>query len=174
MTEDQERWAGAPAVHRQCGGQPQLRVAARIGSLAVAEDEAGVMRWREVADRLDPLLYGLDNGSLQWIEFGTHADNANSMTNQFLADAEASRRYTPPASRRKISWPWSSFSHPKRRDASRVALHWLRASSAAFRGFAVGGFATNWLGGSGCRALNKLALCISTRGGRGGRRNQCE
>ena len=56
MTPDEERWAEAMAVQRQHGERAPLHVAERIGALALAGDEEGVQRWREIAIQLDRFL----------------------------------------------------------------------------------------------------------------------
>ncbi|MGY2733879.1 DUF6961 family protein [Sphingomonas sp. UYP23] len=56
MTEDQERWAEALAVHRVHGAYAPAHVAERIGALAIEGDQAGVDRWKEIAFRLDQLV----------------------------------------------------------------------------------------------------------------------
>lgn len=43
-------------VHRLYGEGACVHVAERIGALALAGDDAGVKRWREIARRLDQLL----------------------------------------------------------------------------------------------------------------------
>lgn len=55
MTPDHERWAEALAIERQHGDQAPVFVAERIGALALAGDEAGVERFRQIAARLDQL-----------------------------------------------------------------------------------------------------------------------
>jgi hypothetical protein len=56
MTPDQERWAEALAIQRMHGGDAPRWIAERIGFLASAGDEAGVLRFRDLATRLDQLL----------------------------------------------------------------------------------------------------------------------
>jgi hypothetical protein len=56
MTPDEERWAEAMVVHRQHGERAPLHVAERIGALALAGDDKGVQRWREIAIQLDRFL----------------------------------------------------------------------------------------------------------------------
>lgn len=58
MTPDQERWAEALAVERIHGANAPRYVAERIGTLALAGDQAGIDRWKEIASRLDLLLRG--------------------------------------------------------------------------------------------------------------------
>ena len=55
MTAEQERWAEALAVERLHGDRAQMHVAERVRELALAGDERGVARWREIAERLDRL-----------------------------------------------------------------------------------------------------------------------
>lgn len=55
MTPDQERWAEALAVERQHGEDAPRFIAERIGALALAGDMDGVLRWREIASRLDEI-----------------------------------------------------------------------------------------------------------------------
>ncbi len=56
MTIDQERWAEAAMVLRQQGSNAHVFVAERIGALAIAGDQAGVDRWKEIARRLQRLI----------------------------------------------------------------------------------------------------------------------
>jgi len=55
LTPDQERWAEALAVERQHGEDAPQFVAERIGVLALEGDMDGVLRWREIATRLDEI-----------------------------------------------------------------------------------------------------------------------
>jgi hypothetical protein len=55
LTPERERYAEALAVERIHGDQAPAFIAERIGALAMAGDQAGVQRWREIADRLDQL-----------------------------------------------------------------------------------------------------------------------
>lgn len=55
MTPDQERWAEALQIEKWKGADAPRYVAERIGALALAGDEAGVKRFREIAARLDQL-----------------------------------------------------------------------------------------------------------------------
>jgi hypothetical protein len=55
LTPERERYAEALAVERIHGDQAPAFIAERIGALAAAGDEAGVQRWREIADRFDQL-----------------------------------------------------------------------------------------------------------------------
>lgn len=61
MTPQHERWAEALAVKRRYGGETAAFVAERIGALALADDDAGVIRWREIAACLEQL----DPGTIQ-------------------------------------------------------------------------------------------------------------
>lgn len=45
-------------VERQHGDRAAVHVAERIGALALSGDEAGVSRWREIAERLNRLARG--------------------------------------------------------------------------------------------------------------------
>ncbi|WP_300114275.1 hypothetical protein [Sphingobium sp.] len=56
MTPDQERYAEALAIERMHGAYAPQWIAERIGSLAMAGDEAGVLRLVEIARRLDELM----------------------------------------------------------------------------------------------------------------------
>lgn len=58
VTPDEERWAEALAVERIHGADAPRYVAERIGALALAGDQAGIDRWKEIASRLDQLLRG--------------------------------------------------------------------------------------------------------------------
>lgn len=55
MTPDQERWAEALAIERQHGERAPVFIAEQIGALALAGDEDGVERFRQIAARLDQL-----------------------------------------------------------------------------------------------------------------------
>ena len=55
MTRDQELWGVALALVKQHGDQAPLKVAERIGQLAVQGEAAGIALWQEVAGRLDDL-----------------------------------------------------------------------------------------------------------------------
>lgn len=52
---DRELWACALQVQKQHGEGANLFVAERIGTLALAGDEAGVATWKEIRRRLDML-----------------------------------------------------------------------------------------------------------------------
>lgn len=56
MTPDQERYAEALTIERMHGADAPRWIAERIGSLALAGDEAGVLRFVEIARRLDELM----------------------------------------------------------------------------------------------------------------------
>ncbi|WP_334656703.1 DUF6961 family protein [Sphingomonas panaciterrae] len=56
---DQERWAEAWQIHRWKGEEAPLFVAERIGALALADDQAGVIRFKEIAERLDQIRRGV-------------------------------------------------------------------------------------------------------------------
>ena len=56
MTRDQELWGMASMMMRQHGELAPLKVAERIGELAVVGEKGGVTLWREVAQRLDALM----------------------------------------------------------------------------------------------------------------------
>ncbi|MGN6538029.1 MAG: DUF6961 family protein [Mesorhizobium sp.] len=55
MNPDQERWAEALAVERQHGDDAPRLIAERIGELALVGDMDGVLRWREIASKLDEI-----------------------------------------------------------------------------------------------------------------------
>ena len=56
LTEDRHLWACALAVEKQHrAGAPRF-VAARIGALALAGDNAGVERWKAIAAKLNALV----------------------------------------------------------------------------------------------------------------------
>jgi hypothetical protein len=55
MTPDHERWAEALMIERQHGERAPVFVAERIGALALAGDDAGVERFKQIAARLDQL-----------------------------------------------------------------------------------------------------------------------
>lgn len=56
MTRDQELWGMALALVKQHGDQAPVKVAERIGQLAVQGEPQGVALWQEVAKRLNSLL----------------------------------------------------------------------------------------------------------------------
>lgn len=56
MTLDQERWAEALAIEQQYGEDTSRWIAERVGALAIEGDWEGVVRFREIASRLDQLL----------------------------------------------------------------------------------------------------------------------
>ena len=58
MTPDEERWAEALAIERIHGDRALVWVAERIGALALASDDAGVQRFKEIAARLDQITRG--------------------------------------------------------------------------------------------------------------------
>ena len=59
MTPEEERWAEALAVYRQYGVAASLHISERIGALALAGNQDGIDRWKEIAKRLDQLRAGL-------------------------------------------------------------------------------------------------------------------
>lgn len=54
-TAEQERWAEALAVERAHGEHARQHIAERVRTLALAGDDQGVRRWREIEARLDRL-----------------------------------------------------------------------------------------------------------------------
>lgn len=58
MTPDEERWAEALAIERTHGASAPMWIAERIAALALAGDDAGVQRFREIAARLDQMTRG--------------------------------------------------------------------------------------------------------------------
>lgn len=59
MTPDRERFAEALAIERLHGPDAPRWIAERIGALALAGDDAGVARFREIAIRLDRLRHAM-------------------------------------------------------------------------------------------------------------------
>lgn len=57
MTPDRERWAEALAIERHYGDAAHVHIAERICALAMEGDDAGVICWLEIADRLDRLRH---------------------------------------------------------------------------------------------------------------------
>jgi hypothetical protein len=57
-SEDQWRWAEALAIEKAHGPLAARYVAERIAALALAGDEAGVARMKQIAARLDQLGKG--------------------------------------------------------------------------------------------------------------------
>jgi hypothetical protein len=55
LTPERERYAKALAVERIHGDQAPAFIGERLAALAKAGDQAGVQRWREIADRFDQL-----------------------------------------------------------------------------------------------------------------------
>lgn len=55
MTPDQERWAEALAIERLHGERAALWIAERIGALALAGDADGVVRFKQIAAKLETL-----------------------------------------------------------------------------------------------------------------------
>jgi hypothetical protein len=58
MMPERELWACALLVEREHGDRAPAWIAQRIGELALAGDEAGVERWKLIADRFDRLRRG--------------------------------------------------------------------------------------------------------------------
>ncbi|WNO53188.1 DUF6961 family protein [Stakelama saccharophila] len=58
LTPEEERWAEALAIRRLHGERGPAFIAERIGALALKGDEAGVARWKEIAQRFDQLGRG--------------------------------------------------------------------------------------------------------------------
>lgn len=59
MSPEQERWAEALAIERQHGDAAPVIIEKRIRALALAGDEGGVARWRDIAHRYDQIRRGL-------------------------------------------------------------------------------------------------------------------
>ena len=55
MNEDRARWSEALQVERTHGDSAPAFIVERIRALALAGDEAGIERWRQIAARLDQL-----------------------------------------------------------------------------------------------------------------------
>jgi hypothetical protein len=55
VTENELRWAEALALLKAHGDRTALFLAERVGALALAGDEAGVTRMKQIAARLDAL-----------------------------------------------------------------------------------------------------------------------
>lgn len=62
MTRDQERWAEAIAIEKLHGERAPVWVAERIGTLALAGDGEGVVRFKEIAARLETMRHNSRNG----------------------------------------------------------------------------------------------------------------
>jgi hypothetical protein len=58
MTPEQERWAEALAVDIQHGPMAPAVIEERIRTLALAGDDLGLARWREIAARCGQLREG--------------------------------------------------------------------------------------------------------------------
>jgi hypothetical protein len=58
MTPEHELWAEALAIQQRYGDHAATHIAERVGALAMAGEEAGVARWREIAARFDQLWAG--------------------------------------------------------------------------------------------------------------------
>ena len=61
VTPDQEHWAEALAIERLHGADAPRWIAERIGALVLAGDNAGIMRFREIATRYDQMLAGVSS-----------------------------------------------------------------------------------------------------------------
>lgn len=57
MIDDKELWACAHTVLTLHGARAPKIVAARIGALALANDADGVAVWKEIATRLNQLMF---------------------------------------------------------------------------------------------------------------------
>jgi hypothetical protein len=55
LTRERERFAEALSIERIHGDQARVFIAQRICALVMEGDDAGVKRWREIADRYDRL-----------------------------------------------------------------------------------------------------------------------
>jgi len=58
MTPEHERWAEAVAIQQRYGDQADAHIAEQVARLAIAGDQAGIARWREIAARFDQLQTG--------------------------------------------------------------------------------------------------------------------
>ncbi|UZK70455.1 hypothetical protein OKW76_05265 [Sphingomonas sp. S1-29] len=58
MTPEVERWAEALHVERVHGTKAPTVIAEQMSALALAGDEAGVRRWKAIAERYDQLQTG--------------------------------------------------------------------------------------------------------------------
>lgn len=58
--DNRMRWAEALAIEKLHGADAPRWIAERIGALALAGDEAGVERFRQIARRFEALLNGRD------------------------------------------------------------------------------------------------------------------
>lgn len=58
LTREHERWAEILVVERQHGQMVPAVIEERIRTLSLAGDEAGVLRWRDLAARYDQLRGG--------------------------------------------------------------------------------------------------------------------
>lgn len=56
MTHDQERWAEALAIEQRYGEDAPRWIAERVGAMAIEGNWEGVVRFRDIASRLDQLL----------------------------------------------------------------------------------------------------------------------
>jgi hypothetical protein len=62
MDHDQENWAIASTLLTEHGDDAPLHVAARLGALMIAEDMAGIERWKAIARCMEQLMNrGTDN-----------------------------------------------------------------------------------------------------------------
>lgn len=64
MTPADERLAEALAIERIHGDRAPVHIAERIGALALAGDEAGVARWKQIAANYETLLRGAIDGAV--------------------------------------------------------------------------------------------------------------
>lgn len=56
MTEDEVMLGAAIMLLKRYGDQAPMRVAERIGELAVAGDDLGIATWKAIAARMDEIL----------------------------------------------------------------------------------------------------------------------
>ena len=56
MTEDQVMWGAAVMLIKQHGDLAPVKVAERIGQVAMQGDDEGVVVWRAVAAHMDAIL----------------------------------------------------------------------------------------------------------------------
>ena len=56
MTDDDVAFGAAMMLLRQHGDRAPLKVAGRIGELALDGDQEGVRMWRQIASKMDQIL----------------------------------------------------------------------------------------------------------------------
>lgn len=56
LTEEEVLWGAASTLLKRHGDRAPVKVAERIGELALEGDELGVALWRDIARRMDEMM----------------------------------------------------------------------------------------------------------------------